>query len=37
MSALLQVDHLTVEIGSVRIVDGVSFDVAAGETYALLA
>jgi len=36
MSALLQVDQLTVEIGSARIVDGVSFTVAAGETYALL-
>ena len=36
MSPLLQVDRLSVEIGSVRIVDGVSFDVAAGETYALL-
>jgi len=36
MSALLQVEQLTVEIGSARIVDGVSFAVAAGETYALL-
>ncbi|MDP1929360.1 MAG: ABC transporter ATP-binding protein, partial [Thiobacillus sp.] len=36
MSALLQVNHLIVEIGSVRIVDGVSFAVTAGETYALL-
>ena len=36
MSVLLQVDQLAVDIGSVRIVDGVSFSVAAGETYALL-
>jgi len=36
MSALLQVERLVVEIGSARIVDGVSFAVAAGETYALL-
>ncbi len=36
MSDLLQVDQLVVDIGSVRIVDGVSFHIAAGETYALL-
>ncbi len=36
MSVLLQVDQLAVDIGSVRIVDGVSFSVAAGETFALL-
>ena len=36
MSVLLQVDQLAVEIGAVRIVDGVSFHIAAGETYALL-
>lgn len=36
MSALLQVDQLAVDIGAVRIVDGVSFHIAAGETYALL-
>jgi peptide/nickel transport system ATP-binding protein len=36
MNVLLQVDQLAVDIGSVRIVDGVSFHIAAGETYALL-
>jgi peptide/nickel transport system ATP-binding protein len=36
MSVLLQVEQLAVDIGSVRIVDGVSFHIAAGETYALL-
>jgi peptide/nickel transport system ATP-binding protein len=36
MSVLLQVDQLAVDIGTVRIVDGVSFHIAAGETYALL-
>ncbi|MDP2030530.1 MAG: ABC transporter ATP-binding protein [Thiobacillus sp.] len=36
MSALLQVEQLAVDIGPVRIVDGVSFHIAAGETYALL-
>ncbi|MEQ1662447.1 MAG: ABC transporter ATP-binding protein [Thiobacillus sp.] len=36
MSALLHVESLAVEIGSTRIVDGVSFQIAAGETYALL-
>ena len=36
MSHLLQVDQLAVEIGAVRIVDGVSFHIDAGETYALL-
>ncbi len=36
MSALLRVEDLATEIGGARVVDGVSFDVAAGETYALL-
>jgi peptide/nickel transport system ATP-binding protein len=36
VSDLLQVEQLAVDIGPVRIVDGVSFHVAAGETYALL-
>ncbi|MDP3124988.1 MAG: ABC transporter ATP-binding protein [Thiobacillus sp.] len=36
MSELLRVDQLVTEIGGARIVDGVSFEVAAGETYALL-
>jgi peptide/nickel transport system ATP-binding protein len=33
---LLQVDKLVTAIGSARVVDGISFHVAAGETYALL-
>ncbi len=36
MSELLRVDRLAVEIGSACVVDGVSFHIAAGETYALL-
>ena len=36
MSGLLRVEDLAVEIDGARVVDGVSFDVAAGETYALL-
>ena len=36
MSPLLRVDKLVTGIGAARVVDGVSFDVAAGETYALL-
>ncbi len=36
MSTLLTVDDLVAGIGGARIVDGVSFAVAAGETYALL-
>ena len=36
MSGLLRVEDLAVEIDGVRVVDGVSFGVAAGETYALL-
>ncbi|WP_018508773.1 ABC transporter ATP-binding protein [Thiobacillus thioparus] len=36
MSPLLRVDRLVTGIGAARVVDGVSFDVAAGETYALL-
>jgi len=36
MSALLEVRDLVTEIGGARVVDGVSFQVTAGETYALL-
>lgn len=36
MTPLLEVRNLVTEIGMARVVDGVSFDVAAGETYALL-
>ncbi|HEX7971295.1 MAG TPA: ABC transporter ATP-binding protein, partial [Thiobacillus sp.] len=36
MTSLLRVDALVTEINAVRVVDGVSFQVAAGETYALL-
>jgi peptide/nickel transport system ATP-binding protein len=36
VSALLSVRDLTVGIGAARPVDGVSFDIAAGETFALL-
>ena len=36
MSRLLHVDRLVAEIGGARIVDGIAFDIAAGETYALL-
>ncbi|MBU1264534.1 MAG: ABC transporter ATP-binding protein [Gammaproteobacteria bacterium] len=36
MTPLLEVRKLVTDIGSVRVVDGVSFRVAAGETYALL-
>jgi len=36
MSALLRVEALTVDIDRARVVDGVSFAVDAGETYALL-
>ena len=36
MKPLLEVRDLVTEIGGARVVDGVSFDVAAGETYALL-
>ncbi|WP_324778674.1 ABC transporter ATP-binding protein [Thiobacillus sedimenti] len=36
MKPLLQVDRLVTDIGATRVVDGVSFHVAAGETYALL-
>src|SRR5512143_2983033 len=36
MKALLEVRDLVTEIGGARVVDGVSFHVAAGETYALL-
>ena len=36
MSALLRVEALTVDIDNARVVDGVSFAVDAGETYALL-
>lgn len=36
MKPLLQVENLATEIGSARVVDGVSFHIAAGETYALL-
>jgi peptide/nickel transport system ATP-binding protein len=36
MKPLLRVDRLVTEINTTRVVDGVSFHVAAGETYALL-
>ncbi|MEW6119122.1 MAG: ABC transporter ATP-binding protein [Pseudomonadota bacterium] len=36
MSGLLRVEGLSAEIDGVRVVDGISFTVAAGETYALL-
>lgn len=36
MKALLQVDNLITAIGPARVVDGISFHVATGETYALL-
>jgi peptide/nickel transport system ATP-binding protein len=36
MTPLLEVRDLVTDIGSARVVDGVSFRVAAGETYALL-
>ncbi|MBI3430738.1 MAG: ABC transporter ATP-binding protein [Hydrogenophilales bacterium] len=36
MKPLLRVENLVTAIGSARVVDGVSFHVAAGETYALL-
>ncbi|HQT00728.1 MAG: ABC transporter ATP-binding protein [Hydrogenophilales bacterium 16-64-46] len=36
MSTLLKVEQLVTEIGGARVVDGVSFTVATGETYALL-
>jgi peptide/nickel transport system ATP-binding protein len=36
MKPLLEVRALVTEIGAARVVDGVSFHVAAGETYALL-
>jgi peptide/nickel transport system ATP-binding protein len=36
MKPLLEVRDLVTEIGAARVVDGVSFHVAAGETYALL-
>src|SRR5512139_50119 len=36
MKPLLEVRGLVTEIGAARVVDGVSFHVAAGETYALL-
>jgi oligopeptide/dipeptide ABC transporter ATP-binding protein len=36
MKPLLQVDKLVTGIGAARVVDGVSFHVEAGETYALL-
>jgi peptide/nickel transport system ATP-binding protein len=36
MSSLLKVEQLVTEIGGARVVDGVSFTVATGETYALL-
>ncbi len=36
MKPLLQVDRLVTAIGPARVVDGISFHVAAGETYALL-
>ena len=36
MKRLLEVRDLVTEIGTARVVDGVSFHVAAGETYALL-
>ncbi|MFN3716142.1 MAG: ATP-binding cassette domain-containing protein, partial [Thiobacillus sp.] len=36
MNILLKVGQLVTEIGAARVVDGVSFSIAAGETYALL-
>ncbi|MEW5966029.1 MAG: ABC transporter ATP-binding protein [Pseudomonadota bacterium] len=36
MKPLLQVEGLVTDIGGARVVDGVSFEIAAGETYALL-
>ncbi|MFN3545321.1 MAG: dipeptide ABC transporter ATP-binding protein [Thiobacillus sp.] len=36
MKPLLQVEGLVTTIGGARVVDGVSFEIAAGETYALL-
>ena len=36
MKPLLQVEGLVTEIGGARVVDGVSFHIAVGETYALL-
>ena len=36
MKPLLEVRNLVTDIGAARVVDGVSFHVAAGETYALL-
>ncbi len=36
MSCLLKIETLVTEIGGARVVDGLSFEVAAGETYALL-
>ncbi|MCA1925709.1 MAG: ABC transporter ATP-binding protein [Thiobacillus sp.] len=36
MNILLKVEQLVTEIGAARVVDGVSFSIAAGETYALL-
>jgi peptide/nickel transport system ATP-binding protein len=36
MSSLLKVDQLVTDIAGTRVIDGVSFSVSAGETYALL-
>ena len=36
MSSLLKVDQLVTDIAGTRVIDGVSFSVLAGETYALL-